>query len=146
LLSHALLAETNGLNAVSGEWAMQYLTEQLYGATNPSQLSENQKQTLVALSADGTRNAKLVTQFSDGNLSSIKSSTLFPESWTSNQTMSAVKQVGDLPPVATRADGATLYQSTVNGVKIEVIKVGNNVTAAYPCGRGCTSPTTFAEQ
>ena len=101
---------------------------------------------VLSVNADGTRNAKLVTQFSDGNLSNIKSSTLFPESWTSNQTMSAVKQVGDLPPVATRADGATLYQSTVNGVKIEVIKVGNNVTAAYPCGRGCTSPTTFAGQ
>jgi filamentous hemagglutinin len=101
---------------------------------------------VLSVNADGTRNVKLVTQFSDGNLSNIKSSTLFPENWTSNQTMSAVKQVGDLPPVATRADGVTLYQSTVNGVKIEVIKVGNNVIAAYPCGRGCTSPTTFARQ
>lgn len=60
--------------------------------------------------------------------------------------MSAVKQVGDVPPVASRADEAKLHQSAVNGVKIELIKVRNNVIAAYPCGRGCTSPTDFAGQ
>jgi hypothetical protein len=99
---------------------------------------------VLSVNADGTRNVKLVTQFNDGNLSKIKSSTLFPENWTSNQTMNAVKQVGDLPPVAMRADGAALYQSTVNGVQIEVIKVGNTVTAGYPVGsRGFQTITYF---
>jgi filamentous hemagglutinin len=60
--------------------------------------------------------------------------------------MSAIKKVGDMLLVATRADGSAFYQSSVDGVKIEVIKVGKNVTAAYPCGRGCTSPTTFMGQ
>jgi hypothetical protein len=101
---------------------------------------------VLSVNADGTRNAKLLTQFPDGNLSKIKTSTLFPEGWTSTQSIHAIKQTGDSVPVATRVDGATLHQSTVNGVKIEVIKVGNDVTAAYPCGKGCTSPSTFAAQ
>lgn len=43
--------------------------------------------------------------------------------------------VGGTAPVAIRSsDGAALYQSTVNGVKIEVIKVGDDVTAGYPTG------------
>ncbi|MES2833012.1 MAG: hemagglutinin repeat-containing protein [Pseudomonadota bacterium] len=99
---------------------------------------------VFSLNADGTRNAKLVTQFSDGNVSNIKTSTLFPENWTSSQSIGAVRQVGDMLPVATRADGAALYQSTVNGVKIEVIKIGNDVTAGYPVGsRGFQTKSYF---
>ena len=99
---------------------------------------------MISVNSDGTRNAKLLTQFSDGNVSNIKSSTLFPEHWTPSQSIGAVKQVGDLVPVATRADGAALYQSTVNEVQIEVIKVGNNVTAGYPVGsRGFQTKTYF---
>jgi hypothetical protein len=86
----------------------------------------------------------LITQFNDGNVSRIKNSTLFPESWSDADILSAVKQTGNGSPIATRAsDGASLYQSTVNGVDIEVIKVGDNITAGYPCGRGCTDPSVF---
>lgn len=73
---------------------------------------------------DGTRNAKLVMQFTDGNVSKIKTSTLFPASWTDAQTTSAVRATGNRPALATRSDGASLHQTTVNGVKVEVIKVG----------------------
>ena len=91
-----------------------------------------------------TRNAKLITQFEDGNVSKIKTSTLFPEKWTDNEVISAVKKTGDSTALATReSDGASLFQATVHGVKIEVIKIGDNVTAVYPCGRGCTSPKSF---
>lgn len=90
---------------------------------------------------------KFVTQFEDGTLSNIKKSTLFPESWTDALTINAVKLVGDTKPVATRtSDGASLYQSTVNGVRVEVIKVGDNVTAGYPCGAGCASAQSFMGQ
>ncbi|WP_201511865.1 EndoU domain-containing protein [Psychrobacter alimentarius] len=98
----------------------------------------------ISINADGTRNAKLITQFEDGNVSKIKTSTLFPEKWTDNEIISAVKKTGDSTALATRAsDGTSLFQSTVNGVKVEVIKIGDNVTAGYPCGRGCTSPASF---
>ncbi len=40
------------------------------------------------------------------NLYAQRSDAEASESWTSNQTMSAVKQVGDVPPVASRADEA----------------------------------------
>lgn len=93
---------------------------------------------------DGTRDVKLVTQFGDGKVSKIKKSTLFPEAWTDTKTMQAVKEVAGTGAIAKRAsDGATLHQSTVDGVRIEVIKVGDKVTSAYPCGQGCTDPSTF---
>lgn len=98
---------------------------------------------VLSSNADGTRNAKLVAQFTDVNISKIKTSTLFPASWSDAQTMSAVRATGNGPALATRADGASLHQTTVNGVKVEVIKVGERVTAGYPCGRGCTDPTKF---
>jgi filamentous hemagglutinin len=98
----------------------------------------------LSVNADGTRNVKLITQFEDGNVSRIKNSTLFPETWSNAQTMDAVRDVSATTPVAARADGAKLYQSTVNGVKVEVIKIGDEVVAAYPCGKGCTPASTFS--
>ncbi|ASE18962.1 hypothetical protein D3X12_12565 [Pseudomonas protegens] len=96
---------------------------------------------VLLANVDGTRNTKLVTQFADGNVSKIKTSTLFPSSWTDTQTMSAVWATGNSPALAPRSDGVSLRQTTVNGV--EVIKVGDRVTASYPCGRDCTDPTKF---
>ncbi len=102
---------------------------------------------VVSTYADGSRQVKFATQFEDGTLSNIKKSTLFSESWTDAQTINAVKLVGGTKPVATRtSDGASLYQSTVNGVKVEVVKVGDNVTAGYPCGAGCASAQSFMGQ
>jgi hypothetical protein len=121
-------------------------TNRLIGAHGGEIANSNPNYAVEVLSVnvDGTRNAKLLTQFSDGSVSNIKTSTLFPENWTPSQSIGAVKQVGDSVPVATRADGAALYQSTVNGVQIEVIKVGNNVTAGYPVGsRGFQTKTYF---
>ncbi|MGX9379577.1 EndoU domain-containing protein [Pseudomonas sp. JQ36] len=98
----------------------------------------------MATYPDGTKTVKFVTQFADGDLSKIKTSTLFPDSWTDSQAINAVKLVGDTKPVATRtSDGASLFQSTVNGVKVEVIKIGDNVTAGYPCGRACSTAQSF---
>jgi hypothetical protein len=93
--------------------------------------------------ADGTRKVKILTQFPDGTLSKIKTSTLFPESWTRSETMEAVREVGELAAIAKRADGVSLYQGTVRGVRMEVIKDGANVTAAYPCGKMCSDPKVF---
>ena len=98
------------------------------------------------LAFDGTRNAKLVTQFEDGKLSNVKTSTLLSDNWTSSQMLYAIKQAVDLPDVAKRSDGSALYQSKVIGVKIEVIKIGNKVTVAYPCGCGFTTPQKFIDQ
>jgi hypothetical protein len=94
---------------------------------------------------DGTSSVKLVTQFSDGNVSKMKSSTLFPSGWTDPNVLDAIQTVGaPQNAVATRLlDRSTLYQGTVNGVNMEVIKIGNRVTAAYPTGGGFTSLDTF---
>lgn len=102
--------------------------------------------------ADGTRFVKLTKGFSDGNISKLKNSTLFPEGWSRQQCLDAVQQVADTPPIATRvtttAAGtrtSTLHQGTVNGVKIEVIKEGDNVTAGYPAGHAGFQTKTFFE-
>ena len=102
---------------------------------------------VISVNSDGTRVVKFLTQFDDGNLSKIKTSTLFPESWSDKKIMNAVTTTGSSKSVATRAsDGASLHQSTIDGVKVEVIKIGNNVTAGYPCGKGCMTIEQFKGQ
>ena len=112
-------------------------SNKLIGAHSGEISNDNVNYAVETLSTnnDGTRNVKLVAQLPDGQISRIKSSTLFPDSWSDAETLSSIKVVGGTAPVAIRSsDGAALYQSTVNGVKIEVIKVGDDVTAGYPTG------------
>ncbi|WP_284197103.1 EndoU domain-containing protein [Chitinimonas prasina] len=94
---------------------------------------------------DGTSSVKLVNQFSDGNVSKIKTSTLYPKSWSESNIFDSIQAVGSPNnAIATRiSDGSTLYQGTVSGINMEVIKIGNRVTAAYPTGGGFTSLETF---
>ncbi|WP_367576146.1 EndoU domain-containing protein [Pseudomonas helvetica] len=72
---------------------------------------------------------------------------MFPEGWSDSQAISAIRSAGGTKPIATRvSDGASLYQSTVNGIKVEVVKVGDVVTAGYPCGKGCLTVQQFLGQ
>ncbi|MEJ2046483.1 MAG: EndoU domain-containing protein, partial [Reinekea sp.] len=122
------------------------LTNRLTGAHSGNISNEKDGFAIETLSvnSDGTRNVKLITQYDDGNVSKIKNSTLFPANWSDDAVISAVTKTGSGEPLAIRAsDGASLYQATIDGVKVEVIKVGDNVTAGYPCGRGCTDPLAF---
>lgn len=99
---------------------------------------------VISTNPDGTQNVKFVTQLPSGDVSNIKNSTLFPSTWSNSQVIDAILHVGNTTPLATRAsDGASLFQGTVNGVQVEVIKIGNIVTSGYPCGRGCIDPTKF---
>ncbi|MEI2395757.1 EndoU domain-containing protein [Paenibacillus phytohabitans] len=93
----------------------------------------------ITVNVDGTRKVKFTTQFPDGNLSNIKTSTLFPESWSDSQIINSIKDTGNTAPIGVRAsDGATLHRGTVNGVQVEVIKIGDNVVSGYPTGGGAT--------
>lgn len=60
--------------------------------------------------------------------------------------MSAVRSVGSREnAVITRiSDRSTLYQGTVNGVDMEVMKIGSRVTSAYPTGGTWTPLSTYA--
>jgi len=91
----------------------------------------------ISINADGTRKVKFTTEFSDGNLAKIKTSTLFPDTWSEDKIINSIKTVGDTPSIGVRArDGATLYRDIIDGVQIEVIKEGNIVTSGYPTGGG----------
>src|SRR5690606_37171669 len=86
---------------------------------------------------DGTQVVKFVTQFPDGNLSKIKKSTLFPASWSDQDIISATKQVGDTSAVSSSVrDGVTTttHHGVINNVKVEVLKIGDDVVASYPTG------------
>ena len=97
---------------------------------NPNVASE-----ILRSNPDGTKFVQFTTQFADGSLSKLKKSTLFPESWTDDAILQAVKQVGETPSIGKRvSDGVTLHRGFVNGVQVEVMKVGDAVTSGYPTG------------
>ncbi|WP_227503184.1 EndoU domain-containing protein [Moraxella bovoculi] len=69
---------------------------------------------------------------------------LFPEDWSDEKIINATIQVGNTRSIATRPrDNATLHQFQIDGINIEVIKIGDNVTSSYPCGNNCTSLEDF---
>ncbi|MGG1652044.1 EndoU domain-containing protein [Paenibacillus sp. NRS-1780] len=87
----------------------------------------------IVVNTDGTRRVKYTTQFPDGNLSKIKTSTLFPNTWSDDAIINAIKKVADSPSIGTR-DGITLHRSTINGIEIEVMKDGNKVISGFSTG------------
>lgn len=92
----------------------------------------------ISNNPDGTTVVKHVKGFPDGGASKIKSrSILFPDTWLDSSIIDSIKVVGDTSPIAIReSDGSTLHRATVNGVQIEVMKIGSDVTAGYPTGGG----------
>ncbi|MGB9878596.1 MAG: EndoU domain-containing protein, partial [Candidatus Pelagibacter ubique] len=64
----------------------------------------------LSVNPDGTRNVKFTKDLLDGNISKLKKSTLFPDSWSESKIIDSVKQVGDSPAISTRLrDGATWH-------------------------------------
>lgn len=90
---------------------------------------------VLNVNPDGTQKVKFLTQYPNGNLSNIKTSTLFPNNWNDDKIINSIKTVGNSTPIGVRvSDGATLYRGCIDGVQIEVIKIGDIVTSAYPTG------------
>ena len=90
----------------------------------------------LSVNADGTRNIKFVKDLQDGNISKIKKSTVFPDSWSDSKIIDTIKEVGDSPSISVRGrDGATWHRKIVDGVEVDVIKLGNDVISGYPTGK-----------
>ncbi|WP_231382366.1 MULTISPECIES: EndoU domain-containing protein [Bacillus] len=90
----------------------------------------------IKINPDGTKNIKYTTQFSDGNLSKIKSSTVFPDSWNDTKIVNSVENIGNSKAISTRArDGATWHRGTIDGVEIDVIKKGTVLLVLIRQGR-----------
>lgn len=108
--------------------------------TNPNFAVES-----IDVNPDGTAKIKYIKQFPDGNISKIKTSTIFPETWSDSKIIGSIKEVGSGDAIGYRVrDGATIYRSTIDGVQIEVIKIGDSVVSGYPTGGGVTGmPTGF---
>lgn len=72
-------------------------------------------------------------QFEDGNLANIKK--LFLDTWTNDDIIKNIKTVSDSKPIGIRAsDRAILHRNVINGVQVEVIKLGDKVVSGYPTG------------
>ena len=64
---------------------------------------------------------RLTKRFPDGQLAKLKKFTLAPDGWSDEKLLAVTQQVGDTPPVATRArDGATLHRQLVDAIEWEV--------------------------
>lgn len=114
---------------------------EVIGGHSPNINNSNPKYAVEVLKEypDGTKKIGFYTQFNDGNLSTYKKSTIFPENWGDKQIINNISNVGDTSPIGFRArDGATLHRQTINGVQIEVIKIGDDVVSGYPTGGGVT--------
>ncbi|KIL11186.1 pre-toxin TG domain-containing protein [Bacillus safensis] len=120
---------------------------QLIGGHSPRINNDNEKFAVEVLStnADGTTNVVFTKQFSDGNISKIKKSTLFPDSWKDEQILRSITAVGDTDAISSRLrDRATWHRASINGVEIDVIKVGRDVTSGYPTGtKNALRPSGF---
>ncbi|MGG0417401.1 EndoU domain-containing protein [Priestia aryabhattai] len=90
----------------------------------------------IKINPDGTKDIKYITQFPDGNLSKIKNSTIFPEGWSDIKILDSITDIGNSPPISIRGrDGATFHRGIVEGVEIDVIKIGDMVVSGYPTGQ-----------
>lgn len=91
---------------------------------------------VIAKNSDGTKVIKYIKDFGDGSISKIKKSTIFPDSWSETEIISAIKKTGNSSIIAIRAkDGATFHRQIINGVEIDVIKINNEVVSGYPTGK-----------
>lgn len=90
----------------------------------------------ISINPDGTKNIKFTKDFQDGNISKIKKSTIFPDSWSDSKILDSIKEVGESPTISVRQrDGATFHRQIIDGVEIDVIKIGDDVVSGYPTGK-----------
>ena len=89
----------------------------------------------IKVNPDGTKVIKYTKQFPDGNISKIKTSTVFPDGWSDTDIINSIKKVSNSNAIGQRnIDGLTLHRGKINGVEIDVIKKGNEIISGYPVG------------
>ncbi|MED0961482.1 EndoU domain-containing protein [Bacillus paramycoides] len=91
----------------------------------------------IKVNPDGTKDIKYTTQFPEGKLAKIKNSTIFPESWSDKKILDSITDIGNssLLSIIRGRDGATFHREIIDGVEIDVIKIGDNVVSGYPTGQ-----------
>ncbi|ACZ07295.1 Uncharacterised protein [Sebaldella termitidis] len=89
----------------------------------------------IKINPDGTRVVRYKKIFPDGTSSKLKKSIIFPETWSDTDIINSIKQIGDTEAIGVRVrDQTTIHRGTVNGVQIEVMKIGSYTTSGYPTG------------
>ena len=121
----------------------------LFGEPKPRKLNEiigghspeinnanpNYKIKEVIVNPDGTKAIKFEKVLPNGELYKAKKSTVFPETWSNEDVINSIKQVGDTQAVGVRLrDQTTIHLGEINGVQVEVMKIGGYTTSGYPTG------------
>ena len=89
----------------------------------------------IKVNPDGTKVIKYTKQFPDGNISKIKTSTVFPDGWSDKNIIDSIHEVSNSNAIGQRStDGLTLHRGKINGIEIDVIKKGNEIISGYPVG------------
>ncbi|MHC5218087.1 EndoU domain-containing protein [Enterococcus sp. LJL128] len=89
----------------------------------------------IKVNPDGTKVIKYTKQFPDGNISKIKTSTVFPDDWSDTDVIDSIQKISNSNAIGQRSmDGLTLHRGKINGVEIDVIKKGNEIISGYPVG------------
>ncbi len=89
----------------------------------------------LSINPDGTKNVKFTKDLLDSNISKLKKSTLFPDSWSESKIINNIKKVGDSPVISKRlSDGTTWHRQIIDGVELDVLKIGDDVISRYPTG------------
>ncbi|WP_242852365.1 EndoU domain-containing protein [Clostridium butyricum] len=90
----------------------------------------------ISINPDGTKNISFTKDLQDGNISKLKKSTVFPDLWNDSKIIDSIREVGDSPTILVRQrDGDTWHRQIVDGVEIDVIKIGDDVIYGYPTGK-----------
>lgn len=79
----------------------------------------------ISINPDGTKNISFTKDLQDGNISKLKKSTVFPDSWNDSKIIDSIREVGDSPTILVRQrDGATWHRQIVD-----------DVISGYPTGK-----------
>ena len=93
---------------------------------------------------DGTKEVKFVKDLLNGKISKIKKSTLFPSDWSDDKIIKSVMTVAHSSEKGLRTrDNATWHRENIDGIDIDVIKLGNIIVSAYPTGGVPNRPLVF---
>jgi len=100
----------------------------------------------ITANADGSHGIKKIRRtLSDGTVLKKSFTTLFPDKWSSQKILDSITEVASFgKPLVTRTrDNSTLIRGRVDGVDIEVIKIGKEVQSGFPTGGQFTSAESF---
>jgi hypothetical protein len=80
----------------------------------------------------GVIQVKFTKNLPGNRLSKLKTSTMFPTGWSKGKISDAIEEVANKPSKTKIVGNRKIHQSKIDGVWVEVIEEGGEITAGYP--------------